>query len=79
MSRPHAELHSVLAIAIKAFLQYKRALGCKYQTEAATLHLLDAYVVDQRAMTWERIDSGLIDGFLASRPRSHARSYNHLV
>lgn len=79
MSRPHAELHSVLAIAIKAFLQYKRALGCKYQTEAAALHLLDAYVVDQRAMTWERIDSGLIDGFLASRPRSHARSYNHLV
>ena len=79
MSHPHIELHSVLAIAITAFLQYKRALGCKYQTEAAALHLLDAYVADQRAMTWERIDSGLIDGFLASRPRSCARSYNHLV
>lgn len=79
MSRPHAELHSVLAMPIKTFLQYKRALGCKYQTEAAALYLLDDYVADQRAMTWERLDSGLIEGFLASRPRSHARSYNNLV
>ncbi len=79
MSRPHAELHSVLAMPIKAFLQYKRALGCKYQTEAAALRLLDAYVADRHSTTWERIESGLIDGFLASRPRSHARSYNHLV
>lgn len=79
MSRPSAELRSVLAAPIKAFLQYKRALGCKYQTEAAALHLLDSYVADQHSTTWERIDSDLIDGFLASRPRSHARSYNHLV
>jgi site-specific recombinase XerD len=79
MSRTHTELHSVLAIAIKAFLQYKRALGCKYQTETAALHLLDTYVADQRCMTWEQIDSSLIDAFLASRPRSHARSYNNLV
>jgi integrase len=79
MSRQHCELHSMLAGPINAFLQYKRALGCKYRTEAAALHLLDAYVFDQRAMTWEQIDSGLIDAFLASRPRSHARSYNNLV
>ena len=79
MSRQHCELHSMLAGPINAFLQYKRALGCKYRTEAAALHLLDAYVADRRAMTWEQIDSGLVDAFLASRPRSHARSYNNLV
>lgn len=79
MSRQHHELHSMLAGPINAFLQYKRALGCKYRTEAAALHLLDAYVADRRAMTWEQIDSGLVDAFLASRPRSHARSYNNLV
>lgn len=79
MSRPHADLHSILAGPIKGFLQYKRALGCKYRTEAAALHLLDRFVADQDTMTWERIDSALIDAFLASRPRSRARSYNNLV
>lgn len=79
MSRRRAELHSMLAGPIKAFLQYKQALGCKYRTEAAALYLLDGYVADHDAMTWEQIDVRLIDAFLASRPRASARSYNHLV
>lgn len=79
MSRPRAQLRSLLAGPIKAFLQYKTALGCKYRTEAAALHLLDAYIADQRVVALDHLDSRLLDAFLASRPREHARSYNHLV
>lgn len=79
MSRRHSDLHSMLAKPIKAFLQYKRALGCKYWTEAAALQLLDRYVANRDVRAWESIDAGLIDEFLASRPRASARSYNHLV
>jgi site-specific recombinase XerD len=79
VSRPRTELHSLLAGPIGAFLQYKTALGCKYKTEAAALHLLDGFITDQRVVALDQIDPPLIDAFLASRPREHTRSYNHLV
>lgn len=79
MSRRPAEFRSFLAGPIKAFLQFKRALGRKYRTEAAALRLLDAFVAEQRIAALEQIDARVIDAFLASRPREHARSYNHLV
>jgi len=79
VSRPRAELRSLLAGPIGAFLQYKTALGCKYKTEAAALHLLDGFITNQRVVALDQINPRLIDAFLASRPRAHARSYNHLV
>lgn len=79
MSRRNAELHSLLAEPITAFLQYKRALGCKFRTESAALHLLDGYVCDLRVTELDQLDNTMIDAFLASRPRTSARSYNHLV
>jgi site-specific recombinase XerD len=79
VSRPRAQLRSLLAGPIGAFLQYKTALGRKYRTEAAALHLLDAYLADQHVVALDQIDSRLIEAFLASRPRERARSYNHLV
>jgi site-specific recombinase XerD len=79
MSRRRAELRSFLAGPINAFLQFKRALGRRYRTEAAALRLLDVYVTEHRFIALEQIDTPVIDAFLASRPRKHARSYNHLV
>ncbi len=79
MSRRRAELRSMLAAPITAFVQYKNALGCKYRTEAAALHLLDGYGTERHVVTLDEIDSGLVDAFLASRPLERARSYNHLV
>lgn len=79
MSRPRAELRSLLAGPINVFLQYKAALGRKFQTEAAALRLLDSFIADRCVVALDQIDSRLIDAFLASRPREHARSYNHLV
>lgn len=79
MTRRQAELRSSCAAPIKAFLQFKRALGRKYRTEAAALRLLDAYLAEHRITALQQIDSRIIDAFLASRPREHARSYNHLI
>lgn len=79
MSRRQAEFGSSCAGPIEAFLQFKRALGRKYRTEAAALRLLDAYLAEHHITALQQIDSPIIDAFLASRPREHARSYNHLV
>jgi site-specific recombinase XerD len=79
MSRHQAELRSSCAVPIKAFLEFKQALGCKYRTEGAALRLLDTYLAEHRITALQRVDSQDIDAFLASRPRERARSYNHLV
>jgi integrase len=71
--------HSVLAEPLANFVQYKRALNRKYQTEAAALQLFDRYLSQHRVINWESIDNILIDEFLKSRPRTRPRSYNHLV
>jgi len=72
------DLHSALAEPIDNFVQYKRALNRKYHTEAAALRLFDRYLCE-RGANWESIDGGLVDDFLKSRPRTRARSYNHLA
>jgi site-specific recombinase XerD len=78
MSAP-AELGSLLAQPIAAFVQYKQAMGCRYHTEAAALRLLDQYLAQRRVLTLDRLDSRVMDDFFASRPRPRPRSYNHLV
>ncbi|HNU11631.1 MAG TPA: tyrosine-type recombinase/integrase [Rubrivivax sp.] len=79
MSRRHAGPRSVLAGPIDAFVQYKRALGCKYATEAAALRLFDGYLVAKGLVHVDQIDAALLDAFFASRRRERARSHNHLV
>jgi site-specific recombinase XerD len=79
MNRCQAELRSSCAAPIEAFLQFKRALGRKYRTEAAALRLLDAYLAEHNITALQQIEPRIIDAFLVSRPREHARSYNHLV
>jgi len=70
---------SVLAEPLAQFVQYKRALNRKYRTEAAALRLLDRYLCEHAVLSWEGIDSTLIEHFLKSRPRARPRSYNHLL
>jgi site-specific recombinase XerD len=71
--------HSILAEPLAQFVQYKRALNRKYHTEEAALRLLDRYLSEHAIVSWEAIDSALINPFLESRPRARPRSYNHLV
>jgi integrase len=68
-----------LATATAEFLAHKRALGRKYQTEEATLRLLLAFADQHGVADLRELTPCLIDAFLASRPRTRARSFNHLV
>lgn len=68
-----------LAVAIADFLAHKRALGRKYRTEEATLRLLLAFADDRGVDDLCRLTPSLLDEFVASRPRTRARSFNHLV
>ena len=71
--------HSSLANGIQQFLAHKRALGQSFHTEEKTLRLLDAYLVQQKVQNLEEVTVELIDAFVASRPRTRPRSYNHLI
>lgn len=75
-TRPH--LRSCLGPYIEQFLDHKRSLGRRYDVEAKTLALLDAYLLDRGVISLSEVTSGLVDAFLRSRPRSRPRSYNHL-
>lgn len=68
-----------LASAVADFLAHKRALGRKYLSEEATLHLLLAFA-DQHGVTeLSGLTAPLLDDFVAFRPRHRARSFNHLL
>jgi integrase len=68
-----------LTIAVAGFVAHKRALGRKYRTEEATLRLLVAFCHQHDVAELEALTSSLLDAFIASRPRTRARSVNHLV
>jgi site-specific recombinase XerD len=72
-------LHSLLADAIEQFLAHHRTLGKRFDSEAATLLLLDRYLLEQQIASLEAITPALLEAFLGSRPRASARSYNHLL
>jgi len=70
---------SCLAAEIKSFLEHKRALGRRFWTEESALRLLDRYLADQGVTHITGVTQELLELFLASRPRSQPRSYNHLL
>lgn len=71
--------HSPLANGIQQFLAHKRALGQSFCTEEKALRLLDAFLVQRQVHNLEEITVELVEAFVASRPRSRPRSYNHLI
>jgi len=79
MSSPTNLFQSVLKEEIQKFLDYKRALGCRFDAEQRALHLLDRYLVKHGITTLKDIHPELIESFLASRYRPRPRSYNHLL
>jgi site-specific recombinase XerD len=78
MTSSWAGFRSPLAKGIDAFLAHKRALGCGFRVEELSLRLLDRFLVAQPITALHAITPEVIDAFLASRPRSAPRSYNHL-
>lgn len=70
---------SVLAPHIDRFLTHHRALGKRFDTEESALRLFDRFLVELDVDMPDRISPEVIEDFLNSRPRSSARSYNHLL
>lgn len=66
-------------VAISAFIAYKRALNRGYATEEAALRLLQRALAGAGIEDLQAVTPALIERFLASRPRSRPRSYNHLL
>ncbi len=69
---------SFLGSDIEHFLTHKRSAGRRYEVEARTLRLFDDFLLERRVLALDEVTPALIDEFLASRPRSRPRSYNHL-
>lgn len=70
---------SPLADPIRQFLAYKRALARRFQVEEKALRLLDRYLVSYGVRSLTQVSPEVLESFLASRPRTTARSYNHLL
>jgi integrase len=71
--------HSLLAEDIQSYLDFKRASGRKFITEAGALRLLDRFLCDHLIIDRTALTPAFIDAFLASRSRPRPRSFNHLL
>jgi integrase len=68
-----------IEIAVGRFVEHKRALGRKYNTEEAALRLLVRFTQGRGVLWLSELTPALLDEFLASRPRLRPRSFNHLL
>lgn len=68
-----------LGAVIEQFLAHRRALGRKYHSEERELCLLVRFADERRLRRLDQLTSARLDEFLASRPRSRPRSFNHLL
>ena len=68
-----------IELAVDRFLEHKRALGRKYDSEERELRLLVRFAAEHDVGALEELAPALLDDFLAARPRSRSRSFNHLL
>jgi integrase len=68
-----------IATTVGLFVAHKRALGRKYHTEEYALRLLLRFCAEQDVHQLSELTPALLEQFLASRPRSRPRSFNHLL
>jgi len=70
---------SCIAPHIEDFLKHHRALGKSFANEEHALRLFDRYLAEQKVSSIEQISASVLESFLSSRPRTTARSHNHLL
>ena len=68
-----------VASAVERFIAHKRAYGRKYHSEARELALLVRFAAEHQVSCLGELTPALLEDFLASRPRPHPRSFNHLL
>ena len=61
------------------FVAHRRALGRRFDTEAAALALFDRCLSAAGVHSLSEVTPTIVEAFLCSRPRHHPRSFNHLV
>jgi site-specific recombinase XerC len=61
------------------YLDHKRALGKRLEKTEPTLRLLDNHLAKQGIGDLSQITAAHLEGFINSRPRRLARSYNELL
>ena len=64
---------------VDRFLAHKRALGRKYTSAQSELRLLVRFCAERGMVGIGQLTSALLDEFLASRPRSRPKAFNHLL
>ena len=79
MRQSATQFQIILATEMTTFLGHQRGLGKRFINEERALRLFDRYLVNEQIKTIAEITPVLVDAFLASRPRSRPRSYNHLL
>ncbi len=68
-----------LAISIREYLAHTRALGKRLEKNGPMFHLLDRFLIEQGVGEISQIDPAHLEGFLNTRPKRSARSYNELL
>ena len=68
-----------LELTVSRFVEHKRVLGRKYQSEEAELRLLVRYADAHDASRLEELTPVLLDDFLASRSRPRPHGFNNLL
>jgi integrase len=61
------------------FVEHRRALGRKYNSEKRELRLLVRFADAHRIHQLDQLTAVSLENFLASRPRQRPRSFNHLL
>ena len=74
-----AGMTETIACAVERFIAHKRAHGRKYHSEARELALLVRFAAEHQVSCLGELTPALLEDFLASRPRPHPRSFNHLL
>jgi hypothetical protein len=64
---------------VDRFIAHKRALGRKYSSAETELRLLVRFCDERGVVGIGELTPALLDEFLASRPRSRPRGFNHLL
>ena len=64
---------------VDRFLAHKRALGRKYTSAQSELQLLVRFCAERGMVGLGQLTPALLDEFLASRPRSRPKGFNHLL
>jgi site-specific recombinase XerD len=78
-TRKRSSMSENLAAAAERFVEHRRALGRKYISEEHELRLLVRFAETHGIRDLDALTAVSLETFLASRPRCHPRSFNHLL